>query len=88
MPSEPEIRRLCPLQILVLLIFFQQSIPDAGLQVMGLVLAIIGLTMFLDGLRVAIMVRDVLKTCLVITTPAVGCPLTCCCVSCCSPLLS
>lgn len=46
------------MQILVLAIFFQQSINDAGLQVMGLVLAIIGLTMFLDGLRVSVMVSE------------------------------
>jgi len=45
------------LQILVLAIFFGQTITDAGLQVMGLILAIIGLTLFLDGLRVSIMVR-------------------------------
>ena len=44
------------LQIIVLAAFFQQSINQAGLQVMGLFLAIIGLTLFLDGLRVAIMV--------------------------------
>lgn len=41
----------------MLAIFFQQGIQQAGLQVMGLFLAIIGLTLFLDGLRVAIMVR-------------------------------
>jgi len=46
-------------QIAVLGIFFQQTINDAGLQVMGLFLAIIGLTMFLDGLRVAVMVSFV-----------------------------
>ncbi len=34
-------------QILVLLIFFQTSIPNAAVQVMGLFLAIIGLAMFL-----------------------------------------
>ena len=42
-------------QIFVLAAFFQQSINEAGLQVMGLFLAIIGLSLFLDGLRVAIM---------------------------------
>ena len=39
----------------MLAIFFQQSINDAGLQVMGIFLAIIGLAMFLDGLRVSVM---------------------------------
>lgn len=43
------------LQIAVLGIFYSQTIVDAGLQVMGLFLAIIGLTMFLEGLRIAIM---------------------------------
>jgi len=43
------------LQIAVLGIFYSQTIYDPGLQVMGLILAIIGLTMFLDGLRVSIM---------------------------------
>ncbi|PSC69722.1 pf07556 family [Micractinium conductrix] len=43
------------LQILVLAIFFQQAPVDAGLQVMGLVLAIFGLMAFLEGLRVVIM---------------------------------
>ena len=43
-------------QILVLAIFFQQAPVDAGLQVMGLVLAIFGLMAFLEGLRVVIMV--------------------------------
>lgn len=36
-------------------VFFQQTINDAGLQVMGMFLAMFGLTLFLDGLRVAIM---------------------------------
>ena len=39
------------LQIAVLGIFYQQTIVDPGLQVMGMFLAILGLTMFLDGLR-------------------------------------
>lgn len=43
------------LQIAALGIFFQMTIEQAGLQVMGLFLAIIGLTCFLDGLRVAVM---------------------------------
>jgi hypothetical protein len=43
------------LQIFVLGVFFQQTIVDAGLQVMGLILAIIGLALFLDGLRISIM---------------------------------
>lgn len=43
------------LQILVLAIFFQQGPNEFGLQVMGLFLAIIGLVMFLDGLRVSVM---------------------------------
>jgi hypothetical protein len=43
------------LQIFVLGVFFQQTIQSAGLQVMGLFLAIVGLTLFLDGLRISIM---------------------------------
>lgn len=43
------------LQIAVLGIFYSQTIYDPGLQVMGLFLAILGLTLFLDGLRVSIM---------------------------------
>ena len=43
------------LQIAVLGIFYSQTIVDAGLQVMGLFLAIIGLTLFLEGLRISIM---------------------------------
>lgn len=42
-------------QILVLAIFFQQGPKEFGLQVMGLFLAIIGLVLFLDGLRVSVM---------------------------------
>lgn len=52
----PHLPRFC-LQILVLIIFFQQAINDAGLQAMGLFLAIIGLMAFLEGLRIAVMVR-------------------------------
>lgn len=43
------------LQILVLAIFFQMAPNDAGLQVMGLALAIVGLVFFLEGLRVSVM---------------------------------
>lgn len=35
-------------------VFFQQTINDAGLQVMGLFLAMFGLVLFLDGLRVSL----------------------------------
>ncbi len=47
-----------PSQMVVLAAFFGQSPKGPGLQVMGLILAILGLAMFMEGLRVVIMVRQ------------------------------
>jgi hypothetical protein len=43
------------LQVLVLAIFFRKTTPTPGLEAAGLISAVIGLVLFLEGLRVAIM---------------------------------
>jgi uncharacterized membrane protein len=45
---------LC-LQVLVLAIFFHKTTPTPGLEAAGLISAVVGLVLFLDGLRVAVM---------------------------------
>lgn len=42
-------------QVLVLAIFFRKSTPTPALEAAGLISAVIGLVLFLEGLRVAIM---------------------------------
>ncbi|WIA21511.1 hypothetical protein OEZ85_000714 [Tetradesmus obliquus] len=43
------------LQVLVMAIFFRKSTPTPGLEAAGLISAVVGLVLFLDGLRVAVM---------------------------------
>lgn len=42
-------------QVLVLAVFFQKTTPTPGLEAAGLISAVIGLVLFLEGLRVAVM---------------------------------
>jgi membrane associated rhomboid family serine protease len=42
-------------QVLVLAIFFRKTTPTPALEAAGLISAVIGLVLFLEGLRVAIM---------------------------------
>jgi hypothetical protein len=42
-------------QVLVLAIFFRKTTPTPGLEAAGLISAVVGLVLFLDGLRVAVM---------------------------------
>lgn len=54
-PPSPHVPTALSGQVLVLAIFFRQTTPTPALEAAGLISAVIGLVLFLDGLRVAIM---------------------------------